>query len=151
MGSDMSVEKHAEATMKKILVGVDGSAESRAAAHKAAELARALGGRLVIAYVVAPFPPVSPVNYVEGWDLAERNYATALLRELEETCREVEAIETTMVVGTAAEALADLARAPDVEMVVVGHRGRGAVQRLLLGSVADRLVQISPKPVLVMR
>jgi nucleotide-binding universal stress UspA family protein len=36
-------------------------------------------------------------------------------------------------------------------MVVVGHRGRNAVARALLGSVADRLVQISPKPVLVVR
>jgi len=37
----------------------------------------------------------------------------------------------------------------DVDLVVVGHRGRGALARLLLGSVADRLVQICPKPVLI--
>jgi nucleotide-binding universal stress UspA family protein len=138
--------------MRKILAGVDGSPESRAAAHKAAELARALGAQLLIAYAVAPFPPHSPLNYVEGWDLAERKYATELLRELEGTCRrEAGTVETTTVAGTAAEALAELARAPDIDLVVVGHRGRGAVERLLLGSVADRLVQISPKPVLVVR
>ena len=37
------------------------------------------------------------------------------------------------------------------EPQVVGHRGRNAVARALLGSVADRLVQICPKPVLVVR
>jgi nucleotide-binding universal stress UspA family protein len=141
--------------MKRLLVGVDGSPESRAAAHKAAELARALGAQLLIAYVIAPFPPVSPSEFggaVENWDLAERNYAAALLREMEATCRrEVAAVQTTTASGTAAEALAELARAPDIDLVVVGHRGRGAVKRLLLGSVADRLVQISPKPVLVVR
>jgi nucleotide-binding universal stress UspA family protein len=141
--------------MKRILVGVDGSPESRAATHKAAELSRALGAQLLIAYVIAPFPPISPGEFgavVENWDLAERNYAAALLREIEATCRrEVDAVETTTAIGTAAEALAELARASDIEMVVVGHRGRGAVKRLLLGSVADRLVQISPKPVLVVR
>jgi nucleotide-binding universal stress UspA family protein len=57
----------------------------------------------------------------------------------------------TTAVGPAAEALAELAQAPDIQMVVVGHHGRGAVKRLLLGSVAQRLVQISPKPVLVVR
>jgi nucleotide-binding universal stress UspA family protein len=141
--------------MKKILVGVDGSAESRAAVDKAAQLSRALGARLLIAYVVTPFPTLSPSEFggaVENWDLAERNYAAALLRETEGTCRRVvEAVETTTAMGTAAEALAELAGAPDIEMVVVGHRGRGAVKRLFLGSVADRLVQISPKPVLVVR
>jgi nucleotide-binding universal stress UspA family protein len=141
--------------MKTLLVGVDGSPESRAAAQKAAELARALGAQLLIAYVIAPFPPVSPSEFggvVENWDLAERNYAAALLREIETACRrEVAAVLTTTAIGTAAEALAELARAPDIEIVVVGHRGRGAVKRLLLGSVADRLVQISPKPVLVVR
>jgi nucleotide-binding universal stress UspA family protein len=36
-------------------------------------------------------------------------------------------------------------------LIVVGHRGRGAIQRALLGSVANRLVQSSPVPVLVVR
>ena len=37
------------------------------------------------------------------------------------------------------------------EVVVVGRRGRSAVKRLLLGSVADRLVQICTKPGTVVR
>jgi nucleotide-binding universal stress UspA family protein len=141
--------------MKKILVGVDGSPESRAAAQTAAELSRALGAQLLIAYVTTQYSPLSPEDYAavaEKWHLAERSYAAALLREFEGICsRELAAVDTTTAVGPAAEALADLARAPDIQMVVVGHRGRGAVKRLLLGSVADRLVQISPKPVLVVR
>jgi nucleotide-binding universal stress UspA family protein len=34
-------------------------------------------------------------------------------------------------------------------MIVIGSRGHGAVARMFLGSVSDRLVHISPKPVLV--
>ena len=60
-------------------------------------------------------------------------------------------IEPIVVNGAPAVTLAELARTGDVDMVVVGHRGRGGIARVLLGSVADRLVQISPKPVLVVR
>ncbi|MFL5394013.1 MAG: universal stress protein, partial [Myxococcales bacterium] len=37
----------------------------------------------------------------------------------------------------------------DIELVVVGSRGRGAAARFLLGSVADRLARVSPKPLLI--
>jgi nucleotide-binding universal stress UspA family protein len=51
--------------------------------------------------------------------------------------------------GPAAATLAWVAKGRDVDLVVVGHRGRGVLARLLMGSVADRLVQICSKPVLV--
>ena len=53
--------------------------------------------------------------------------------------------------GPPAETLADTAEKENFDLVAVGHRGRGAVERLLLGSVADRLAQISHKPVLICR
>ena len=43
------------------------------------------------------------------------------------------------------------AKRDEIWLVVVGHRGRGSVERVLLGSVADRLTQLSSKPVLVVR
>ena len=60
-------------------------------------------------------------------------------------------IETMVLAGPPAEMLAEQAKIGDVDMVVVGHRGRGAISRLLTGSVADRLVQICTKPVTVVR
>ncbi len=54
-------------------------------------------------------------------------------------------------IDTIARTLADMADSGGFDVVVVGHRGRGAVRRALLGSVADRLVQISNRPVLVVR
>ena len=139
--------------MKRILVGVDGSPESRAAADFAADLARQLGAQITLAYVLPVPVPLAPDGYIQSlaaWELAEREYGMALLREL--AARFVPlSVETVSPSGPAAETLSDLAKAGNVDLVVVGHRGRGAVTRLLLGSVADRLVQISPKPVLVVR
>lgn len=142
--------------MKRILVGVDGSKESRHAASVAAELARATGARLTVASAVS-----MPVDGLGGPDLLA---CAAEWRE-EERARSLStaqgiasavatedlSVETVVALGPPAQTLADLARDREIDMIVVGHRGRGAAMRALTGSVADRLVQISPKPVLVVR
>jgi nucleotide-binding universal stress UspA family protein len=144
-----------EAIMKRILVGVDGSPEAAAAAEKAADLAQATGAKLQLVYVVPSRPPPGPVEYVvesERSELVERNYAAAMLRQLEIQCRrEGVEIDTATASGRVAESLADRAEKDGFDLVVVGHRGRGGVRRALLGSVADRLLQISSGPVLVVR
>ena len=139
--------------MKRILVGIDGSPEAAAAADKAADLAQATGASLQIMYVVPRHLPRGPGAYasdVARRDLVERDYVPGLLHELERRCRRKGVIiDSATATGPVAEALAETAS--DFDMVVVGHRGRGSVASKLLGSVAKRLVQISPTPVLVVR
>lgn len=141
--------------MKRIMVGVDGSLESKRAAELGATLAQALKTELLLAYVLAPVLPLGPEMYAPDptqRELAEREYGTAVLREAAARCSSGGvSVKTQLEVGPAAETLARLARDAEVELVAVGHRGRGAVKRLLLGSVADRLAQISPRPVLICR
>jgi nucleotide-binding universal stress UspA family protein len=86
------------------------------------------------------------------WERVEREYARTVLRELSDRCIEagVQADEV-MPSGRPAETLAQMAAARAISMVVVGHRGRNAVARALIGSVADELAQTSPKPVLIVR
>ena len=141
--------------MKKILVGVDGSLEAGAAAQKAAELAKALGAKLTLVYVAPPTPTFATASWaadLKGADVIEHSYVPALLLQAELECRKSGVVdETTTRIGRAAETLAEMAGSDGFDLVVVGHRGRGAVQRALLGSVADRLLQICPRPVLVVR
>ncbi len=141
--------------MKRILVGIDGSPEAAAAAEKAADLAKAVGAQLRIAYVVPRHPPPGPDAYLapaERRDLVEHHYAAALLHQVELRCaRDGLVLDSATHTGPIAETLAGGADAEDFDLIVVGHRGRGGVRRALLGSVADRLVQISHKPVLVVR
>jgi nucleotide-binding universal stress UspA family protein len=140
--------------MKRILVGVDGSKESREAVRVAAELARATESLLVIASAVPPVVPVDAPELVakeQEWEEKEREQAEELVKEVASSIGKGIKVETLVASGSPAIALADLAQSGEVELVVVGHRGRNAVARALLGSVADRLVQISPKPVLVVR
>lgn len=140
--------------MNRILAGIDGSPEAEAAADKAAELAQKLGASLQLVYVVPPNPPPGPAVYVAENERSEfeRDYAAALLRQFElRFAQNGVAVEVTTALGPIADTIADLARTSGAGLVVVGHRGRGTVRRVLLGSVADRLVQISPVPVLVVR
>lgn len=141
--------------MKRILVGVDGSAESKQAAELAARLAAAFHATVTLAHVVPTRVPLGPERHgvcLGDLDENQRAYGNALLRELAARCADAGArIETRLDFGPPAERLAALAEAGGFDAVAVGHRGRGAVQRVLLGSVADRLAQISRKPVLVWR
>ncbi len=137
--------------MKKILVAFDGSLASLHAARKALEIARALDASVTLASVVAP--PHEP-----SMQLAD-DLTSALKATAEVTLREALAVlepalpvpETRVLLGPVAETLADHAASTGYDLVVCGNRGRGAVSRVLLGSVADRLVHISQVPVLLVR
>ena len=141
--------------MRRIVVGVDGSQESRDAAKWAVDIAKATGAKVLVAtsaYALSPMTSPEVFINTQSWQNEERKLSAKTVEGIAAAVsRNGVAIETFVGSGTAAEMLADLARAADVDLVVVGHRGRGAVARMLLGSVADRLVQISPKPVLVVR
>jgi nucleotide-binding universal stress UspA family protein len=141
--------------MKRILVGVDGSREANLAIETAAGIARSTGAGVTLAYVVPRRPPPG------AWELApemvradglESSYVAGLLHEAEMRCSSAGvAADSETLTGPVAETLADLAASDGYDLIVVGHRGRGGVTRALLGSVADRLLQISPRSVLVAR
>jgi nucleotide-binding universal stress UspA family protein len=139
-------------SMRRILVGVDGSEPSLKAARLATEIAIRFGARLTLAYVVPRLvlPPdaygLTMVEVEEEHRAFGERTLTEAITKLGESGVEVEPL---VLSGPPAESLAEAATAPDIDLVVVGSRGRAAVARVLLGSVTDRLVHISTKPVLV--
>jgi nucleotide-binding universal stress UspA family protein len=138
--------------MKKILVGVDGSPEALKAVELAAELAGAQRAPLTLAYVIMPlaFPPDAYGTLLPAINEEEEREANRWLKQAElRAKRSVENVETVVLRGPAAEKLAEAAKSCDAQLVVVGSRGRGAVKRVLLGSISDRLVHTCERPVLV--
>ena len=138
--------------MKRILVAIDGSDPSLKAARMAADIALRFGAQLTLVHVV---PKLLLPPDVYGLTLAvvekeHRAYAEKLLQKALSFLAEP-GVDTTSTIlyGSPAESIAEEAAAPDVGMVVVGSRGHGSVARMFLGSVSDRIVHISPKPVLV--
>jgi nucleotide-binding universal stress UspA family protein len=136
--------------MKKILVAIDGSEAAMHAVRTASTVARGLNAALTLAHVVPPtfVPPEVPFG-VQPWT-DEAIKAGELL--LEAAAKEAGmACERMNLTGSAAERLADLAETGSFDLVVVGSKGRGAVSRMLIGSVTDRLVHICKRPILVVR
>jgi nucleotide-binding universal stress UspA family protein len=140
--------------MKRILVAVDGSDAANKAARMAADIAVRFGSKLTLAYVI---PRLLLPPDVYGLTLAEvereqRSFGDKLVGEAMAKLGDAGVeVDTVVLSGSPAESLAEAAAAPEVGLVVVGNRGRGSVARVLLGSVSDRLVHISPRPVLVVR
>ena len=139
--------------MGHILVGVDGSAESNRAARLAKSLACATGRGLVFTHVLPMSGSLPEPDHPTALWIWQREHELRARQELEALFQgesgwgsepEIELLE-----GSPAQVLAERASENDVDLVVVGHRERNPLARALLGSVADRLVQISAKPVLV--
>ena len=141
--------------MKKILVGVDGSSESRSAAAYAATLAEARQEKVLLvsaAFIEQAFGAPELNQRAASWLSGERKHCDEVVKDVAAfIARPGVEVDTKVVSGPPATVLAELAQDPEVDFVVVGHRGRSALTRVLTGSVADKLVQISPKPVLIYR
>lgn len=138
--------------MKKLLAAVDGSPPSLHAVRMAQELAGAMGGEVTLIHVtpsviVAGDLPLTPLPNLQEAELA---YGARILKEVNEKLGGTP-LPTLNLLGAPAEVIADAAESKGFDLIVVGNKGKGAVSRVLLGSVADRLTHISKKPVLVVR
>lgn len=140
--------------MKTILVAVDGSEPSLKGVQYAAQVSRALDARLELVYVVPPvlLPPTVYAETITKIEEGNRLHAQAVLKKAAQVAKDAGAeCDTVTLAGAPAEALVDLAKADRVWGLVVGARGHNALSRVMLGSVADRIVHLCPKPVLVVR
>lgn len=140
--------------MKTVLVAVDGSEPSLKGARQAVPLAKALNARLMLVYVIPPtlLPAAAYADTINKIEEAGKLQAQEVLKRAQAEVKNAGGeSEVATVHGAPAEALADLASGSGIWGVVIGARGHNAVARVLLGSVADRLVHICDKPVLIVR
>jgi nucleotide-binding universal stress UspA family protein len=130
-------------------VGIDGSEEAFRAVRTAAVIAKEMKAKLLFAHVQAP---VLPSNYYnldpEEFGRREQLVIDEMFDKASDLAGGLET-ERRIFKGKPAEEIAAAAKADGVGLVVVGSRGLGAVARVLLGSVSDRLVHICEKPTLV--
>jgi nucleotide-binding universal stress UspA family protein len=136
---------------RRILVGYDGSDASKKAFDAACELAARHGAELYVLTVCRP-PEIADDVETEAVIENSRSFHRRMLAELRPkiAAKGVKA-HLEVGVGHPAEQIIFDADRHDVDLIVVGHRGRSRFARLLLGSVSKQVVQYAGRPVLVVR
>ncbi len=136
----------------KILLAVDGSDHSQKAAKLAGNLARLSGGSLqmITAYEEVPSYLGEP-NRSQA--IAERSAEAQKI--IDESTQEIGDIpgnyEAEILSGDPAETILRVIEVNDIDLVIMGTRGRGGIKSLLLGSQSHKVVSAAPCPVLLVR
>jgi len=142
---------------KHILVPVDGSPTSMQAVAKAAGLAKAFDSALTAIYVIDPYPFTGVGTDFAYGQAQYLNAATAEANEAIKAAREQFeaaglAVQTRVVEShTAWRGILETATAIGADLVVMGSHGRRGLEKLVLGSVAQRVLAHATLPVLVVR
>lgn len=139
---------------RTIVVGVDGSSQSRHAAALAATLARASTAKLHLMTVVRPpegwwgivGSPPTPTALSKTLTDAQREILDAVVSQIDLDGVDYETVED---IGDPARVLIDYCESISADMLIVGKRGAGFIERLVLGSVANRLAHDAPCPLLL--
>jgi nucleotide-binding universal stress UspA family protein len=147
------------AGLTEILVPLDGSPLAEAALEPALTLARLWDAEISLVQVVRPVMLTSephltfPSGYSEQATAICRESAKDYIRDVAERVREsgVKSSGVGVIGAAVPETLIDLAAPERVSLLAVATHGRGGLKRLVLGSVADKLVRGSNVPVLVVR
>jgi len=141
--------------IKKILCAVDFSDSSRIVAEYAATFAQSLGAQVVVLYVAPSLtqyvgfhvPPSSIESFVGGIvDGAEQT----MEKFIEEHFKGLSATGK-VTTGYAAEEILTVAQENSADMIVMGTHGRKGIDRILFGSVAEKVVKSAPIPVFTVR
>ena len=147
--------QEARASVKRILVPLDGSDLSEKVLGTVRRIASALHSQITLAHVVQPLVHVAaralplPSGHVEERRRKAEEYLAGLATQLGRDGLEAD----TLVVTDASPAMAILKAAETVgaDLVAMSTHGYRGITRAVLGSVADKVLRASPVPVLVER
>jgi nucleotide-binding universal stress UspA family protein len=143
--------------MRRVLHATDFSAASSRAFKRAVDIAKVSGAELLLVHVLPSALPIVADGYVspkvyEDLEAANRADGQKRLDRLARRARAAGArVKSLLLEGVPHERIAQAARARKADMVVIGTHGRTGFAKLVLGSVASRVLAISPCPVLTVR
>ena len=138
------------------MIATDGSELVRKAVDSAIEIAKLSEVKLYAVYVIA-LGGYSITPYIDAeWEkimkeqlIIEGKEATAYVENAGRAAN-VE-VESVILEGNPAGEIVDFAEKNDISLIVMGTQGKSAIQRFLIGSVAENVVRHSRRSVLVVR
>ena len=142
---------------KHILVPVDGSPTSMLAVLKAIGLAKAFGSAVTALYVIDPYPFTGVgADFAYGqaqYQSAATAEANAALEAVRDAMKEAQ-VDVQTLIGeghSVHEGVMQAVEKTGADLVVMGSHGRRGLERLMLGSVAQRVLTAVRIPVMVVR
>lgn len=139
---------------RKIIAPIDGSKEAKKAARKAIYMAKHLGLEVIALYVVdtsllAKFPAPEEVTSFDMDKFLKKEGLDAL-DEVEEMGKEMGVkVEKKMAEGIPDQEIIGMAHQND--LIVMGSKGMTALDRILIGSVSEKVMHHAPCPVMIVR
>ena len=137
---------------KRILIPTDGSKSNEIVIDKGLSLARLLGAKVKLLFVVdtstfTDIPPDELITTLKGYMEAEGN---TILDEIEERAEDMGIeMEKSIVEGHPAKVIIDESEKQDI--IVMGTHGRSRITKLLMGSTAEKVIHHSKCPVMVIK
>lgn len=133
----------------RVLVATDGSDCSYQAAREFLRIAGTAGHEVTILHVMPMLSVGRDAAYLqielEREGLGALNAVGSIFRHAAVPAK------TEMLQGVPANAILEVAKDGNFELIVIGHRGKGGMREFLLGSVSRTIVQNAPCSVLVVR
>jgi len=139
--------------MTRILIAIDGSKASMRAIEYAVKRKRR--GERIEAYIVNVQPAISPkagfITREMIKDYQAKESEKILSRPEISTMKHYLKADTYVEIGEPATCIIEFAGRTKCEEIVIGSRGLGSVKGVFLGSIANKVIQISPIPVVVVK
>jgi universal stress protein A len=139
---------------QRILCATDFSDTAEAAWEVACDLARTHRADLVLLHVFAElstYPEVAVASVQRVWGEQRLWVQQALDQRVGAANAHGLTARPVLTTGVAPESIVDTAREEGADLIVIGTHGRTGLTRLVIGSVAERVVRMAPCPVLVVK
>lgn len=137
--------------IKEIVAPIDLEEHSEKLIEYTAYIAEKLGANISFVHVVEPYPSVGDIDLgtdtMQEFTRMRLQYAEKTLSELAEKYPNC---STKILKGVVADEVIDYAKRKEAGLIVIGTHGTKGIEKLLLGSVAERVVKNAHCPTLVM-
>ncbi len=149
--------------MKKILIAIDYNPTAQNIAKKGYELAQSMHAEVILLHVVADYTYYSSLDYspIMGFDsfsnlgILQTNTVTELQNAAEDYLNKTkrflgdDTIRTVVKDGDSGQAIINAAKEYEADVIVMGSHSRRGLEKILMGSVAEKVLRNSSLPLFI--
>ncbi len=140
--------------IRKILIATDGSAASMRAAEYGVSIAKMLGAQITVVFVVddVALDQIAKITEREAAERELKEDGEGYVKYVQGLAEKAGVpVNSLLAQGRPFERIVHIAKDSNVDLIVMGSYGRRGADRILMGSVAQRVIEYASCPVLVLK